>query len=294
MRYATADFQYGPEETPKPLLYLIASIGVVSILSTLLNGLFSYFLESTGPEELLGLSLRGMRDFFLWQPFTYIFTQNSYSAGISISYLISLCFNLYILWILGSAVIERIGLKSFFKLFFVSGIASGLIALLMMKLTSQSLILSGPGPAILALLCFWTLLYSEADLRFFFIFQLKAKWLTAGIFIAILLSCLSQLDFVSLGFYLTGMICGYLYGIIAYDLKGPFTFLNSFEEFILGLFKGKGKETSSKIVDINTGKALDDDIFVDAMLAKISKSGESSLTFYERKRLDEISKRKKM
>lgn len=291
MSYAS-DFQFGPEETPKPLLYLISSIAIISIASTLFNGLFTYFLGTTGPEDWLGLSWYGIQHFFLWQPISYLFTHNSYSAGISISYLISLFFNLYILWVLGSAIIERIGLKPFFKLFFVSGVVSGLVALLMMKLTSQAAVLSGPGSAILALLSFWTLLYSEADLRFFFIFQFKAKWLTAGIFIAILLSSLSQLDFVSLGLYLTGMICGYLYGIIIYDLKGPFPFLNSFEEFIVGLF-AKKSETSGKIIDIKTGKSIDDDLFVDAMLAKISKNGEDSLTYSERKRLDEISKRKR-
>jgi membrane associated rhomboid family serine protease len=293
MSYSTADFNYGPSETPKPLLYLIASIGIISILSTLLNGFFSYFLGSAGPEEWLSLSLRGIQNFHIWQPFTYMFTHSSYAAGISISYLISLVFNLYVLWILGSAVMERIGLNSFFKLFFISGIISGLVALLLMKVTSSySLILSGPGPSLLASLSFWTLLYSDATLSFFFIFKLKAKWLSAGIFMAILLSCLSQLDFVLLSFYLTGMISGYLYGVIAHDLKGPFPFLNAFEDFIFGLFKGK-TEVNSKIVDINTGQAIDDDIFVDAMLAKISKSGENSLSFYERKRLDEISKRKK-
>jgi len=292
MRNAS-DFTLGPEKTPKPLFYLVSSIAAISILSTLFNGLFAYLFDTTGPEDWLGLSWYGIQHFFLWQPVTFLFTQNSYLSGISISYLISLFFNLYVLWVLGAAIIERIGIKSFFKLFFLSGITSGIIALLLMKITSYYTVLSGPAPALLALLSFWTLLYSEAELRLFFIFQLKAKWLTAGIFIAILLTSISQLDFVTLGFYLTGMISGYLYGVIAYDLKGPFPFLNSFEEFIFDTFTKKRSENSGKIIDFSTGKSIDDDIFVDSMLAKISKSGEDSLSYYERKRLDEISKRKK-
>lgn len=290
---ATAEFPLSPEETPKPLSYLIATIACVSIISTLLGGLFSYFLNSAGPENWLALSWYGIQNFYLWQPITYPFIHYSYSSGISLSYLISLFFNLYVLWFLGSSIIDRIGIKSFFKLFFISSIVSGITALLVMKLIGANLVLSGTAPALLALLSFFTLLYSDADIRLFFILPIKIKWLAAVIFGAIVLESLSQLNFVFLTFYLTGMLFGYLYGVIGYDLKGPFAFLTPFEEKISRFFNKTSDEVDAKIIDIKTGRALDDEIFVDQMLAKISKSGEDSLTSYERNRLNEISRRKK-
>ena len=293
MRTSTSEFPVGPDETPKALIYLIATIAAVSILATLFNGLFAYFFQSTGPEEWLSLSLRGFQNFYLWQPISYPFIHYSYSAGISLSYLISLFFNLYILWFLGSSIIDRIGLKSFFKLSTISSVVSGAVALLIMEMTTSYIILSGTGPALLALLSFFTLLYSDADIRLFFIFPIKIKWLAAGIFAGILLESLSHLDFVTLGFYLTGMVFGYLYGVIAYELKGPFKFLTPFEEWVTHLFNKSAFDSGAKIIDIKTGKSLDDEIFVDQMLAKISKSGEESLSSYERTRLMEISKRKK-
>ncbi len=288
----TDDFPKGGEADLKNLLYLVSSIACISIAATLLNGLFTYFLNATGPEDWLSLSLYGIRNLFLWQPLTYLFTQNSGSLGISISYLIHLSFNLYVLWFLGSSIIERIGNRSFFKLFFLSGIISGLIALLVMKLTASNAILSGPGSSILALLTFWTMLYSEAEIRLFLLIPIQAKWILTGVLITLLLTSLSQGDFVYFTLYLAGMLVGYMYAIIAYDLRGPFEFLTPFEEFISRKFK-KSDDTQGKIIDFETGRTLDDEMFVDSMLAKISKYGEDSLTFNERRRLEAISKRKK-
>lgn len=287
------EFQFGEESnTPKSLIYLISITALISILSALLNGLFSYFFNSSGPEDWLSLSLYGLKNFYIWQPITYLFTQYSGPSGITISFLISLSINLYILWLLGSSIIQRTSQKSFFKLYFGSGVVAGIIAILVMKMTGQNSVLSGPLSALLALLTFWTMLYQDAELRFFFLLELKAKWLLAAVFIGLLLSSLSSFDLGSFALYLTGALCGYVYGILVHGLKSPFPFLDRFQEILLKIFKKKD-ENEGKIIDFKTEKALDDEIFVDKMLSKISQHGEDSLTFFERKRLDEISKRKK-
>lgn len=278
------------ENTQKPLLYLIFAIAGISIAATLFNGLFTYFFNSNGPQDWLSLSLYGIRQFYLWQPATYLFTQNEGSNAISISYLIHLCFNLYVLWFLGNSITERIGNKSFFKLFFISGILSGLSALLVMKLTGSSTIISGPGSAILSLLTFWTMLYNEAEIRLFILIPMQAKWILTAVFAILVLTSLGSIPYLTL--YLTGMLVGYIYAIIVYDLKSPFEFLSPFEDFISKRFK-QSDNTDGKIIDFETGRTLDDEMFVDSMLAKISKYGEDSLTFNERRRLEAISKRKK-
>ena len=53
------------------------------------------------------------------------------------------------------------------------------------------------------------------------------------------------------------------------------------------------KKDESKIVDIKTGKTvLDDEAFIDEMLAKISRYGEKSLSWQERDRMRQISEKK--
>lgn len=285
MKYTTSDFQWGPTETPNTLLYLIAITASLSIGATLFNPLFHYF-DLTGPESFFGLSWYGIEHFYLWQLFTYFFTQNSGFSGISFSYLLHLCFNLYLLWTFGSSIIERIGITRFFKLYFISGILAGIAGLAMMKLTSHYMVLNGSGAPILALFTFWTLLYSDAEIRLFYLLPVNPRALLLGVVIGIFVIYFSQLDFVSLVVYWTAMITGYLYAVISQRLRSPFSYLKRFEDFVLKSFKNE-----NKIVDIAEG--MDDDHFVDAMLSKISKNGENSLSFYERQRLDKISKMKK-
>jgi len=51
--------------------------------------------------------------------------------------------------------------------------------------------------------------------------------------------------------------------------------------------------SQSKIVDFKTGKPVEtDETFMDAMLEKIAREGEQSLSRKERKQMDRIAKKK--
>lgn len=292
MRYST-NFET-ENETPKPLLYLMILIGVISIGSSLLSPLFSYFFNFSGPEKWLSLSLYGIENFRLYQIVSYPFVQSSQFYGISISYLISLSFSLYVLWTLGTSIIDRIGIKSFFKLYFSSIIISAIFALICLKLTSDYRTqISGQSAVLLSLLTFWTLLYSEAELGLFFIIQFKAKWILAIVASLILLNCLSHLDITSFILYSSSILVAYIYGLSAYELSSPYEFMSQIDKKIIQFFNRSKDDSSSKIVDIKTGRPVNDEEFINEMLEKISKKGEDSLSIYERMKLDEITKRKK-
>ncbi len=305
MTYSTTNVRLGPESTPSSLKKIIIFTISISIGSALINVFLDYFFNIPGPELWLSLSWWGLGNLFLWQPITFLFVHGSGYGGITFFFLLSLFFNMYILWVLGTQVFERVGKKSFFTLYFTSGILAGLITLLIMPVIGQYTILSGATPAILAILVVWTLIYPEAELLLFFLIPVKAKWLTGVVLGAIFLINLSNFNFIGLIFHLSGAFIGYLYALLAWGLHLPFARIYrlelkivSFSEKIKSYFFiftwKKRKKDRRKVIDIATGrKSQSDDEFVDAMLAKISNRGQQSLTWREKERLDKISKKKK-
>lgn len=297
----TMPYRWGPGDTPTVIGWLIGITCVLSVLTALTNYLFTQLLGYVGPHEVLGLSTYGLKHYFLWQPVTYLFIQESLQ-GITFSFLISLLFSMYILWILGSTLAERIGTSRFLCLYLISGALAGLAAVWMMSLAeAPQAILAGPSASLLAIFVVWTMCNPNSELMLFFIIPIRTKWLLAGIVGAICLVSLSQLDVVSLTFYVAGIAFGYFYGLIALRLPGPFAITHRFDEAVTELVdklkpKSKNpqkKEGSSKIFDFSSGEPMqNDDAFVDAMLTKISKYGERSLSASERQRMEQISKRK--
>lgn len=291
--------QWGPSDTPQSIRLLIILTCSVSIFSALTNTLFVQWLGWTGPQELLSLSWYGLRNYFLWQPISYLFIQDASSQGINLSYLLSLFVNMYILWLLGSTLLERLGTRHFFILYLTSGVIAGLAALSVMPFMGYYVPLAGPAAALFAIFVVWAMCNPNSTILLFFLVPVQVKWLLASVLAAVFLIDLSQGDIVFLAFHFTGALYGYLYGLIILGLQSPFAVIQPFEKSISRMRKrvltrSRPTSTSSKVVDIKSGEALlDDDAFVDAMLTKIAQRGERSLSSSERQRLDRISSQKK-
>lgn len=291
-----------PPHIATPIIRLIAIIGGVSVFFSLVNPYLPEMLGIPSFTYLLGLSWSGITQGFVWQLFTFPFFQEGGGAGITVSYLLVLTFNLGMIWMLGTAIADRYDIHTFFSLFFYSCAFAGAVTLLIMGITGFDTIVSGPFPGILSLLVAWTLCYTDAVIYFFFLIPLKAKWLAAGIIGAVLLIGISQGAWLDLCYSFTGAIFGYFYSIHALDLTSPYPFLQPLDKLVLKagkytqklrkLFTRKSKK-DDKIVNFNDlVQEKDDDAFVDEMLAKISRSGEKSLTKKEKVRLDKISAKK--
>lgn len=283
--------------TPKPIKELIWITAAFSIFCALFNYAFWALFEIQGPQELFSLSWWGLSQSYLWQPLTFIFVEAGGSFGISFNYLLGLFFNMYLLWMLGTYLWEVYGTQSFLIFYFTTGIIAGLAALLLGALFGIYGPIAGPTASILAILVVWTMLNPDAQLFLFSLFPVKALYLTLGILAYMLFSALSQGNFLVFLFYSLGALAGYLYGAIVWDLKSPFEKTHAFDEWLndLGLrFRSKFfKQGKAKIVDIQTGKPKsDDDAFMDEMLSKIARLGEGSLTWGERRRMDEIAAKK--
>lgn len=287
---------WAPRETPSAVRMLIIVTCTVAILSALTNGLF-HFLNLMGPQEFLSLSWYGIRNFFLWQPITYMFVQDS-SEGVQFFFLIALFFNMYILWVLGSTLQEYIGTTHFLTSYFGVGAIAGVLSVLTMPLVNQYAILTGPSAALLGVFVLWTMCYPDGILNLFFLIPLRTKWILAWVLAIIFLIALSQLNVLSMVFYAAATCTAYLYGVLALELRSPFPVMYPFEDKLLHLvqrLKGgsQAPKKGPKIVNLRGEPIQDDDEFVDAMLTKIAKDGERALTSAERKRMDEISEKKR-
>lgn len=175
-------------------------------------------------------------------------------------------------------------------------------ALLTMSLTHHYYIIAGVAPALLAIFVAWAILHRDTQLLLFFLIPIKAKWLLATVIAFAILIPLSELDLVGFVYYSVGILIGYLYSTLGWQKQTPFIFMEKVDDFfiVLGrIIRAKirrlflFKKDESKIVDIKTGKTvLDDEAFIDEMLAKISRYGEKSLSWQERDRMRQISEKK--
>ncbi|MEX2304797.1 MAG: rhomboid family intramembrane serine protease [Waddliaceae bacterium] len=288
------DFHIGPSHTPTTIRRLILMTCVMSIASTLVTLIYRQLTGFIGPEYWFSLSRSGLASGYLFQPLTYLFTYYSFPYGFTFSYFFSLLFQMYVLWWLGSSLINLIGDKSFVIFYLITGILAGLTAVLF----TQSGVFSGPAGSLIALAVVYVMFFPDAEIFIFMIFPIKARWLIFGGLGAYFLITLSQGPWTQAILVFSAAVYGYLYGAIAWNRNSPFPQtravddrLNAFGNRISNLFRSS--KTEGKIINFpNKEKILKDEEFVDKMLSKISKEGEDSLTWREKRRLKKISERK--
>lgn len=288
----------GPEFTPKVIRILILATCIASIFCPLIDVILVNIFALKGFSFFLTLSWQGFSHLYLWQPVSYLFI---YGAGenITLSWLLGLTMYMYLLWTMGSYIVERVGEKNFLALYFTSGIGAGLLAVLLVPLFHQSMIFAGPASAILALLVAWTMFNPESTILLFFVIPIRTKWLVVFVLGGICLIHLAALSIVPLVFYLLGPCISYLYCVAAWGLMTPFPVTHAFDNKVAGLAEKISCAVSLKVVstgkifDIRTGKAVDEEErFMDEMLEKIFKQGKNSLSWRERRKMEEIRKRR--
>jgi membrane associated rhomboid family serine protease len=292
---------WGYNQTPKIILAILIITVIASVCSAALEPLFINIFKINGPQEFFGLSRWGLSNFYLWQPITCLFLQSEVT-GIHFSFLIALTFNMYMLWLFGSNLVEAYGSKSFLGLYFGSGVIASLAALMMTPPAQPFFIIAGAGPALLASFVAWAILHRDTQLLLFFIIAVKARWLLTAVIALTILIPLSELNLLNFVYYFTGILVGYLFSTVIFGAASPYIFMEKTDDFFIVLGRKirakitrlfSKEKAKSKIVDINTGNSVaDDDAFIDEMLSKISKYGEKSLTWPERDRMKKISEKK--
>jgi Rhomboid family len=284
-------FRVGAGRTPKSVQAIVITFLVVAVLSIL----SSQFLGRYPPQRLLPLSLWGIESLFLWQFVTYNFVV---AGPITFFFAIQLLFLAYLLWIVGTAIVEKASGAAFLRLFFLSSTIGALSAAGIMAATDSGAVLMGPTCVLYALLTAWVMFYPEQQVTLLLAIPVKLKWLIV-IFLGLnFITDLGQGDYPLVVAYLASLATGYLYALLAWNLRGPFAFSQRFDDFVSNIGvryrSSRHAKEQSKVYDFRTGKAvLDDAHFMDYALDKLTKYGKKSLTFRERWRLRRLSKRKR-
>lgn len=283
------------------LKYIILSTVTLSLFCVLFDALFPYW-NLPKPQILFSLSLWGLKKYFLWQFITYFFI-TPIVGGVSISLILYLLFNMYFLWMVGSSVIERQGLKHFLCLYLGGGIFGGIITAIVLVNTHSFAPIAGINPALYALLTAWMMLLPEVQILLFFTIPVKIKWLIVGILGINLFMDISQGNLIHFTLYFSSIAFAYLYALLIWQIHSPFKLLHPFEKILINLSdKIKRKHfapsihsfSKGKIYDFKTGKVvLREEEFLDSCLSKIATQGKDSLTFFEKWKMRKISKRKK-
>lgn len=247
----------------------------------------------------LALSSQGVMQGYIWQFISYLFVEPT--ASNNFGSLLHLAFNIFLLWTFGGALLQRGKPILFYFLYFSAGIVAGLIGFGLMAASHKQGLLAGNSPALYAVLIAWTLMNPRAKLLLFFALPFSAAWLLLGLIGANLLLDLSNGNWILFCSYAGACLYSYLFSLIAWRTESWLPFLQPFERFVFRtlekirhLFRRKRDFRHTKIYDFKSGEpVLNDEQFIDAMLARISRYGEDSLSPSEKARMQKISGKKK-
>ena len=271
MTHQSHSFGPGARKAPKIVKWTMLATLILSFFTIVSHALFTQVLHLPSPQFLLSLSLWGVEKFFLWQFISYLFVQPLSAEGFSFPLILHIFFDLYLLWAIGSAIVEAKGKKHFVGLYFGGALFIGLIAALLLFLFHSPLPFSGATMSIYILMIGWVFLYPEAMIMVFMMIPMRAKWLVFGLIGVNLLLDFSNGAFLSFALTAGALTFGYLYAILCWDILSPFHRLHPIEKrliytkrTLLQSFRRKRSPSDSpKVYDIRTGKAIVQDGTID-------------------------------
>lgn len=223
-----------PAKTP---LIIKTLLGLI-VCASMLNAITAMFFKAQYIAYLLGLSLDGFKHYYLWQLATYALPQPA--QGITLSFLIELAFNLYLIWIIGSSVLDRISQLQYLIFCVFSSFFSAIVMLCVMATGYPHFIYSGPAILLYATLIAWMML-NPPDTRIFLFFVLPMRhyWPVLGLIGFNLLSNLSNNQIVNFFGYIAVVVFSYFYSVIIWGKLSPFHHFNKMERTLARVFKSK-------------------------------------------------------
>lgn len=154
-----------------------------------------------------------LTNFWIWQPFTYMFLHSSD--------IFHVVFNMLILWSFGSDLEQRWGSRFFLAYYLVSGVGAALVWLVGSIIYAFSsgdtgilgVPVVGASGAVFGLILAYGLLFGERVIYFMMIFPMRAKYfalIAGGIELVTLLSAGMGSRVANLA-HLGGILCGFLF-----------------------------------------------------------------------------------
>jgi membrane associated rhomboid family serine protease len=263
-----ARIRFGPKITPTVKTLIIINV-VVFVFEAILDRTGVFYYLAVVPYYLL-------RKLFLWQLVTYMFLH----GGIW-----HILVNMFVLWMFGSSLENRLGRSRFLQLYFISGIGAGLCYAFTSWGPRSLIPMLGASGAVFGVLIAFAMLFPERQITLLVFFvlpvTLKAKYLVLGFALLEILSLLSATrDNVAHIAHVGGLLFGYLFMKSKYRLALPYAFAERFSDALKRQWLWR-KRAGNRYKPIDTEEFISQE--VDPILAKISRQGMGSLTRREKK-----------
>jgi membrane associated rhomboid family serine protease len=241
----------------------------VKYLILICSGIFVFQLLFR-PEwfVLLGLTPALFWRGFIWQPVTYMFLHGG---------ILHLFFNMFVLWMFGSALESTWGAGRFLKFYFICGIGAGILNAAVTPASPIPTI--GSSGAIYGLLMAFGILFPEQLIYIWGIVPVKSKYFVVGIGIIEFLTAVSTTNSGIAHFaHLGGMIFGLVY------MKW-----GGWRRSFSARRDNKRYDHHLRVVRDRRRKKEELQDEIDRLLEKAAGSGTESLTAEERDRFRKLS-----
>jgi len=265
--FSRASVRFGPRLAPVVKALIIANV-VVFVLQAIV-------LDSTGVSVYFCLVPRLLfRKLFVWQLVTYMFLHGSAWH---------LLLNMVGLWMFGSDLESRLGVRRFIGLYFLSGVGAGLCYAATSWGARAFAPMLGASGALFGILISFAMLFPDryVVLMLPFPVTLKAKHAVLGFaFVEVVSVMSSARDNVAHFAHLGGLVFGYIYMKAKFQLALPYAFAERFSSALKRRLRGK-RLAKHKYRPIDVEEFVSRE--VDPILAKISQHGIGSLTRKEKR-----------
>ena len=244
--------------------YFTEAIKILISINVLLF-IFRYIaIDRYDLAQIFGLSSGDVWP-MIWQPVTYMFIHGDF---------FHVFMNMFVLWMFGSEMESIWGSREFIKYYFITGIGSGIIWLLLNISNSYSVLIGASG-AIYGILLAYGLMFPNRKVLIYFLFPIKVKYfvilLGAVAFISSIGDSGSNISHLT---HLSGMLIGFIY------LRS-----NTYLPRLLLLVNSMLADIKNKRDDKKQARHLAAKKHIDKLLDKINDVGYDGLNEKEKKDL---------
>ncbi len=259
----------GPGNTmQRPIKILLIANVALFLIDLMTRGAYVHHWLALDPD-------RTVHQFEIWRLVTYLFVHDLTSPFFHI------LFNMLMLWMFGTPLVETMGERKFWWFYLTTGIFSGLCTLIFYAITQNPTTVIGASGAIFGLMFAFAKYFPTQQFLIFFLFPVQARYAVL-IFGGIELISIMSNDRISHITHLGGALFAWLY--FMFEERGANLISRWQNRKVIGLEIAAQKKTvelSQVMVDI------------DPILKKISQTGMQSLTKDEKEKLEKASELKR-
>ncbi|MFG0334020.1 MAG: rhomboid family intramembrane serine protease [Maioricimonas sp. JB049] len=221
----------------------------------------------------------------IWRLVTYAFCHD-------VSQIFHILFNMYILWLAGRRVQDRLGSREFLWFYMTAALLAGVVTILFDGLVGSRHVVLGASGAVAGVIIVYALTWPNDVWYIFGLIPMRVIWIAGVAAILDLYPMLQQLagnpsrDRVAHATHIGGMLFGYFYIRNGWHLA---SLTGRFDPASIGRFFRR--KPNLRVYEPEAPPPPDLDRRVDELLQKVQDQGEQSLTQKEREILMEASRR---